>query len=213
MVLSFLFSFDLSFSSFLSYFVRPLSSENHFAFLHFFFLGIVWEWPPVQFLRTTVHSCPSTLSDPISWICHLHSIILRDLIRFYLYCIMVLPTFFNLSLNFTINILCSEPQSAPSLVLLIVQSFCISCCKEYNQSDFGIDHLVMSMCRVISCVVGNGCLLWPMCSLGKTLVSLCPASFCIPRPNLSVTPGISWLPTFAFQSPMIKRISFSWYYL
>jgi len=31
--------------------------------------------------------------------------------------------------------------------------------KEYNQSDFGIYHLVMSMCRVISCVVGRGCLL------------------------------------------------------
>ena len=50
-------------------------------------------------------------------------------------------------------------------------------CKEYHQSDFSIDHLVMSMCRVFSCVVGRGCLLWPVCSLGKT-VSLCPASFC-----------------------------------
>ena len=34
-------------------------------------------------------------------------------------------------------------------------------------------------------------------------VSLCPASFCIPRPNLPVTPGVSWLPTFAFQSPIM----------
>ena len=71
----------------------------------------------------------------------------------------------------------------------------------------------MSLCRVISYVVRNGCLLRPVCSLGKTLVSLCPASFYIPRPNLPGTPGVSWLPTFAFQSPMIKRISFSWYYL
>ena len=31
--------------------------------------------------------------------------------------------------------------------------------KEYNQSDFGVDHLVMSTCRVFSCVVGRGCLL------------------------------------------------------
>ena len=37
-------------------------------------------------------------------------------------------------------------------------------------------------------------------------VSLCPASFCTPRPNFSVTPGISWLPTFAFQSPMMKGL-------
>ena len=27
------------------------------------------------------------------------------------------------------------------------------------------------------------------------------------RPNLSVTPGVSWLPTFAFQSPIMKRTS------
>ena len=36
-------------------------------------------------------------------------------------------------------------------------------------------------------------------------ISLCPASFCTPRPNLSVTPGVSWLPTFAFQSPIWKE--------
>ena len=51
----------------------------------------------------------------------------------------------------------------------------------------------MSMYRVFSCVVGRGCLLWPVHFLGKTL-SLCPASFRIPRPNLPVTPGVSWLP-------------------
>ena len=123
----------------------------------------------------------------------------------------------------------------------------------------------MSICRVISCIVGKGCLLWPVHSLGKTQlafillhfvlqgqsclllqvsldclllhpsplfcnwllfccwervfaitsaffwqnsVSLCPASFCTPRPNLSVTSVISWLPTFAFQCPMMQRTSF-----
>ena len=65
----------------------------------------------------------------------------------------------------------------------------------------------MSMCRVFFCVDERGHLLWPVYSLGKT-VSLCPATFCTPRPKLSVTPGISWLPTFAFQSPMMKRTSF-----
>ena len=35
-------------------------------------------------------------------------------------------------------------------------------------------------------------------------ISLCPASFRIPRPNLPVTPGVSSLPTFAFQSPIMK---------
>ena len=39
-------------------------------------------------------------------------------------------------------------------------------------------------------------------------ISLCLASFRTPRPNLPVTPGVSWLPTFAFQSPIMKRTSF-----
>ena len=43
--------------------------------------------------------------------------------------------------------------------------------------------------------------------LGKT-VSLYPTSFWTPRPNLAVTPTISWLPTFAFQSPIMKSTSF-----
>ena len=38
-------------------------------------------------------------------------------------------------------------------------------------------------------------------------ISLYPASFCIPRPNLPVILGISWLPIFTFQSPIMKRIS------
>ena len=38
-------------------------------------------------------------------------------------------------------------------------------------------------------------------------ISLCPASFRIPRPNLPVTPGVSLLPTFVFQSLIKKRTS------
>ena len=38
------------------------------------------------------------------------------------------------------------------LFLLTVYSFSIFGCKDYNQSDFGVDHLVMSMYRVFSCV-------------------------------------------------------------
>ena len=43
-------------------------------------------------------------------------------------------------------------------------------CKEYNQTDYGIDYVVMSMSRVVSCVVGKACLLWPVHSLGKALL-------------------------------------------
>ena len=68
----------------------------------------------------------------------------------------------------------------------------------------------MSMCSVFSCVVGRGCLLLPVCSLGKTLLAFALLHFWTPRTNLSVIPGVSWLPTFAFQSPIMKRTSFFW---
>ena len=41
----------------------------------------------------------------------------------------------------------------------------------------------------------------------QNCVSLCPASFCTQRPSLPVTPGMSWLLTFPFQSPITKRTS------
>ena len=46
--------------------------------------------------------------------------------------------------------------------------------------------------------------------LAKLFISLCPASFCTLRPNLPVTPGISWFPTFAFLSPIMKR---TWFFV
>ena len=67
----------------------------------------------------------------------------------------------------------------PVLFMLTVWKFSIFDCKEYNQSDFGIDHLVTSMCRVFSCVVRRGCLLWPVCSLSKTLLTFAPFHFVV----------------------------------
>ena len=42
---------------------------------------------------------------------------------------------------------------------------------------------------------------------GVPLPCLSSALFWTPKTNLPVPPGISWLPTFAFQSPMMKRMS------
>ena len=39
------------------------------------------------------------------------------------------------------------------------ESFSTFGCKVYNHSDIGIDHLVMAVCRIVSCVVGRWCLL------------------------------------------------------
>ena len=65
----------------------------------------------------------------------------------------------------------------------------------------------MSTCRVISCFWKR---VFTMTSAfsWQNSVSFCPASFCTPRPNLPVTPDISWFPTFVFQSPTMKKTSF-----
>ena len=81
---------------------------------------------------------------------------------------MVFPTFFNLSLNLAIRSSWSEPHAAPSLVFADCIELLYLWLQKYSQSAFNIDHLVMSMCRVFSCVVGRGCLLWPVSSLGRT---------------------------------------------
>ena len=66
----------------------------------------------------------------------------------------------------------------------------------------------MSMYRVFSCVVGRGCLLWPLHSLGKTLLafallhSILQGQIC-----LLLQVFLDFL-TFAFQSPIMKRTSF-----
>ena len=86
-------------------------------------------------------------------------------------------------------------------------SFRMDIINEHNQSDFCFDHLVMSMGSIVSSAVGNGCLLWPACSLDK-IVICCPVSFCIPGPNLPVILYICWLPNCAYQSPIMKRTFF-----
>ena len=44
------------------------SSDNHFAFLHFFFLRMVLVTASYTMLRTSTHSSSGTLSDLIPWI-------------------------------------------------------------------------------------------------------------------------------------------------
>ena len=88
--------------------------------------------------------------------------------------LVISPTFVNLRLNFAImNSWFNHSQLPPGLVLADCIEFPSSAAKNIinNQSDFSIDHLVMSMCRVFSCVVGAVCLLWPGHSLRKTLLS------------------------------------------
>ena len=125
-------------------------------------------------------------------------------------------TYFSLSLNFTIRSSWSEPQSAPSLVFADCIELLHLWSKEYNPSTFGMDHLVMPTCRVVSCVVGRGCLLWPVHGLGKTLLAFAffegnGAFACFILYSKAKFACYSWYfftSYFSFQSPIMKRTSF-----
>ena len=156
----------------------------------FFDIVLLWDWNenwPFPVLWPLL-GFPNILTYWVLWF------------RSYLDGLVVFPTFFNLTLNFNHDL----SHSQPGLIFVILQSFSIFGCKEHNQFDFGMDHLYPH--RVIYCVFGRWCLLLLVCSPDKT-VSLCPASFCTLRPNLLVILGISRLPIFAFQSPIMKRTS------
>ena len=58
----------LSFASLLFSAICQASSDNHFTFLHFFFLGMVLFITSCTVLQTSVHSSSGTLSDLIPWI-------------------------------------------------------------------------------------------------------------------------------------------------
>ena len=68
MGISFLFSFAFHFSSFYSYF--KASSDNHFAFLHLFFLGMVLIPVSCTISQTSIHSSWGTLSISLLLIDH-----------------------------------------------------------------------------------------------------------------------------------------------
>ena len=102
------------------------------------------------------------------------------------------------------------PVFSISTIIICFQAPIISFLKNYV--TFYWPHLINSHlhisspqkknCHWLSVAIKTSAFSW------QNSISLCPASFCIPRPNLPVTPGVSWLPTFAFQSPIMKRTSF-----
>ena len=145
------------------------SSDNHFACLHYFFLWMVLITASCTMSQTSVHSPSGTLSIRSNSISRFHCIIVRDMIK-------VIPEwssgflYFNFSLNLAIKNSWYEPQSAPGLVFADWWASPSSATKN-------IINLISALtiwwcpCAVFSCVVGRGCLLWPVCSLGKTLLA------------------------------------------
>ena len=157
MGISFLFSFAFHFFSQL--FLRPPQTIVLPVCISF---SWEWFWPlsPVLYYKppSIVHQA-LCLSDLVPWIYHIHSIILRDLIY-------VTPGFSSgflyfpqFKFEFCIEKLMIWATDSSVLFLLTVRNFSIFDYKEYNQFDFSIDHLVISMCTVFSCVIGRGYLL------------------------------------------------------
>ena len=111
------FPFLLCLSFLFSAVCKP-PSDNHFAFLHFFSLGMLLITASCTMLWTSIHSSSGTLSDLIPWIYVWLPLYNHKGFWFQsnLNGLVVFPTFFCLSLNFAIRNSCSEPQSAPSLV-------------------------------------------------------------------------------------------------
>ena len=69
-------------------------------------------------------------------------------------------------------------------------------------------YLVMSMYRVFSCVVGRGCLLWPVHSLGKTLLAFALLHFVLQgQICLLLQVSLDFLLLHS-SPPMTKRTSF-----
>ena len=77
-----IFPSPLPFTSLLSSAIYKDSSDNHFAFLNFFFFGMILITTSCTMLQTSIHSSSGTLStrsNPLN-ISHFHCIVIRDLI-------------------------------------------------------------------------------------------------------------------------------------
>ena len=120
---------------------------------------------------------------------------------------MVFPTFFNLNLNFAIR---RSSLSHSQLQVLFLWLYRASPSLAANNIISLILVLTMWWCPCVESslvLLEEGLTAMTIAYSWQHFVSLCPASFCTPRPNLPITPDISWLPTFAFQSTMMKRTS------
>ena len=121
MGISLLSSFTFPCSYIHSYFKG--SSNNHFAFLHFFSLGMILITVSCTMLWNSVHSSSGILSDLIPLIyfslpvynCKWFDLGLLEWLNGF-------PTDFNLSLDLIIRSSWSEAQSAPGLVFCWVYS-------------------------------------------------------------------------------------------
>ena len=183
--------------------------KKPFASLHFFFLGMVLNTAFCTVSQTSIHSSSALcLSDLIPWV----------YVSFLLYNCKGFDlghaewsSGFLYFLQFK-----SEFGNKETMVWATVSSW--SCfCWLYRASPSLTTKNIVNLISVLT----SGDALWSLLlccgkrvfamtsvSSWQNSVSICPDSFCTTRPNLPVIPATLWLPTFAFQSPIMKRTSF-----
>ena len=183
MGVSFLFSFALSFSSFLSY-LEGLRQP----FCLFFFLRMLLITASCTMSWTSVHSSSGTLSiDLIPWI-YLSLLYKQEIwLRSYLNDLVIFPTFFKSEFGNKIELMFWGTVSSLSCFCWLYRASPLDC-KEYNQSDFGIDHLVLSMCSLLVLLEEGVC--YDKCILLAKLLAFALLHFVLPG-QICVTPGIS----------------------
>ena len=101
----------LAFHFLLSSVICKVSSNNRFAFLHFFFLGMVFITAFCTVLWTSINGSSGTLSTRSNLVTSTMKSC-RIWFTSYLNGLVVFPIFFNLSFNFTIRSSWREAQSA-----------------------------------------------------------------------------------------------------
>ena len=131
----------------------------------FFFFGMVLFTASCT-LRTSVHRSSGTSLARSSPLNLLVTSTVNSYGLIHMAGLVFFPAFFSLSLNLLWEADGLSHSQLQVLCLLTVCSFSyIFVYKECSQFDFGIDHLVMSMRKVVSCVAEKVCLLWPVHSL------------------------------------------------
>ena len=161
--------FPLLFTSLLFSTICKASSANHFAFLLLFFFGMVLF--ACTILLTSVHSSSGTLltkSSPLNLFVMSTVNSYGIWFKSYLGGLLFYLVFSNLSLNFALRSWWSELQLATGLVICWLYTASTSLAtKNVINFDFSIDHLVMSLYKVVSCVVDKESSLWLVHSLGR----------------------------------------------
>ena len=206
MCISFLFSFTFYLSSFLSYLWGLFRWT--FCFLHVFFLGVVLNTASCTMSWTFIHNSLGTLSDLTPWIylslplynCKGFNLGHSEWSSSFPYFLQFKSEFGNKDFMIWATVSSQSYffwlyRASPSLA-------------SKNITNLILVLTIWWRSLVFSCVVIRDCLLWAVCSLGKTVLAFALLHFVLQSQTcLLFQISLDFL-LFAFLSPVMKRTSF-----